>query len=153
MRVENFDWPFNSEISQIQKLHFCNFFTNFRQALTFLWAFGIRPWNWQSSQLIKNISLLFGQVQIRTTIFGTLYVGFAPQNDHFCQKCPSWGLEKWHFQCRYEKSETTFIRQTIPKNEVYDLWFHFWPLLHAFLGDFHFLALLGPILEGKSDQN
>ena len=46
---------------------------------------------------------------------------FAPQNDHFCQKCPSWGLEKWHFQCRYEKSETTFIMQTISKNEVYDL--------------------------------
>ena len=75
------------------------------------------------------------------------------KNGHFCQKYPSWGLEKRHVQCRYQKSETTFIRQTIPKNEVYDLWFHFWPLLHAFLGDFHFLALLGPILEGKSDQN
>ena len=63
------------------------------------------------------------------------------------------GCKKKHFQCRYEKSETTFIRQTFPKNEVCDLWFHFWPLLHAFFGDFHFLALLGPILEGKSDQN
>ena len=31
------------------------------------------------------------------------------------------GCKKRHFQCRYEKSETTFIRQTFPKNEDYGL--------------------------------
>ena len=42
------------------------------------------------------------------------------------------GPQKRHFQCRYEKSETTFIRQTFPKNEVYDLWFQFLSFLNAF---------------------
>ena len=44
-----------------------------------------------------------------------------PQLGHFWQKWSYWGAKKWHFQCRHEKSETTFIRQTFPKNEVYDL--------------------------------
>ena len=77
----------------------------------------------------------------------------APQNGHFCQKCPSWDLKKRHFQCRYKKSETTFIIQTFPKNEDYSLWFHLLSLFRVGLDDFHFRALLALISEGKSDQN
>ena len=76
-----------------------------------------------------------------------------PQNGHFCQKCPSWDLKKRHFQCRYKKSETTFIIQTFPKNEDYSLWFHLLSLFRVGLDDFHFRALSALISEGKSDQN
>ena len=77
----------------------------------------------------------------------------APQNGHFCQKCPSWDLKKRHFQCRYKKSETTVIIQTFPKTEDYSLWFHLLSLFRVGLDDFHFRALLALISEGKSDQN
>ena len=72
---------------------------------------------------------------------------------YFCQKCPSWDLKKRPLQCRYKKSETTFIIQTFPKNEDYSLWFHLLSLFRVGLDDFHFRALLALISEGKSDQN
>ena len=78
---------------------------------------------------------------------------FGPSKWPLLPKMPELGPQKRHFQCRYRKSEITFIIQTFPKNEDYSLWFHLLSLFRVGLDDFHFRALLALISEGKSDQN
>ena len=69
----------------------------------------------------KVIDLIFGESLPYKSGLGF----FVPALEVPFFEAPTWallakvvilGCQKWH-----EKSETTFIRQTFPKNEVYDL--------------------------------
>ena len=49
--------------------------------------------------------------------------GKRSENGHFCQKCQSLRLKKWHFEWPNQNSKTTFIVQTFPKYGLYDFYF------------------------------
>ena len=56
----------------------------------------------------------------------------ASKDGHFWQKCPYSGTKKWHFGCRNQNSETTFISPTSPKNDGIVFGFKCSPLLDGF---------------------
>ena len=112
---------------------------------------------WQKMKL-KAIVLIFRESLNYKSGVGffvpTLEVPFfGPSKWPLLPKMPELAPQKKALPVPVQKSETTFIIQTFPKNEDYSLWFHLLSLFRVGLDDFHFRALLALISEGKSDQN